>query len=131
MARIIRGLAPDVAYVEAVHSMPRQGIASTFSFGVSYGVLRGVLAATGIPWTLVTPQEWGRLVRLPKGPDAARQRVVQLYPQHSALFARARDHDRADALLLAHAGATMMATGVAGIDSAAQRRTPHSSGFSR
>ena len=46
------------AVVERVHSMPRQGEASTFSFGCSFGVVLGVLGAMGIPFELVAPKVW-------------------------------------------------------------------------
>jgi hypothetical protein len=29
------------AYIESVHSMPKQGVASSFKFGVNYGLLKG------------------------------------------------------------------------------------------
>lgn len=48
----------DVAYLEQVHSMPQQGVASTFKFGVSYGFLRGILVANKIPFEDVTPMKW-------------------------------------------------------------------------
>ncbi|HSW63970.1 MAG TPA: hypothetical protein VLH56_11785 [Dissulfurispiraceae bacterium] len=46
------------ACLESVHSMPRQGVASSFKFGTNYGFLRGVLTATGIQWKTATPQQW-------------------------------------------------------------------------
>ena len=45
LADLIRGFAPMMAVVEQVHSMPKQGVASTFKFGVAYGVARGTIAA--------------------------------------------------------------------------------------
>jgi len=48
--------------VEKVHSMPKQGVASTFKFGCGYGMIRGVCAACGWSITLVTPQAWKREV---------------------------------------------------------------------
>ena len=38
LADLIRQYSPDVAIIEAVHSMPKQGVASTFKFGVAYGL---------------------------------------------------------------------------------------------
>jgi len=45
-------------FVEKVHSMPKQGVASSFTFGVGFGILQGLLAGMQIPFTLVTPQSW-------------------------------------------------------------------------
>jgi crossover junction endodeoxyribonuclease RuvC len=47
-----------VAAMEKVHSMPGQGVATTFAFGQNVGFLLGMLAAFQIPYTLVTPQKW-------------------------------------------------------------------------
>lgn len=46
------------AVIEAVHSMPGQGVASSFKFGGSYFGLRMALIANGIPFEAVTPQRW-------------------------------------------------------------------------
>ena len=46
------------AFIEKVHSMPKQGVASTFKFGMGYGFLRGLLAGWSVPVNLVTPQAW-------------------------------------------------------------------------
>ena len=47
-----------VAAMEKVHSMPGQGVATTFAFGQNVGFLHGMLAAFQIPYTLVAPQKW-------------------------------------------------------------------------
>ena len=44
LADLVAQMAPDIAVVEEVHALPRQGVVSTFTFGVSFGVVRGVLA---------------------------------------------------------------------------------------
>lgn len=56
-----------VACLEKVSAMPGQGVSSTFTFGISYGIIMGVLAAMTIPYHLVTPQTWRKevLVGLP------------------------------------------------------------------
>lgn len=46
------------AIIEKVHSMPKQGVASTFKFGMNYGFLRGCLIALGISFQEVTPRQW-------------------------------------------------------------------------
>jgi len=49
---------PVRAWIEAVHSMPRQGVASSFKFGKHFGFLIGILTACSIPYDLVTPAKW-------------------------------------------------------------------------
>ena len=46
------------AVIESVHSMPKQGVASSFKFGKSFGFLLGLLTGMKIPYALVTPQKW-------------------------------------------------------------------------
>lgn len=47
-----------VACIEDVHSMPGQGVASSFKFGRNVGVLIGILKALKIPYHEVSPQKW-------------------------------------------------------------------------
>jgi crossover junction endodeoxyribonuclease RuvC len=105
LADILRVYAPDAAWIERVHALPKQGVTSSFSFGLSYGLARGVLAALAVPVTLVTPNEWKRSFRL--GPDKAEARVIasRLFPANAACFTRAKDDGRAEAALLALFGA--------------------------
>lgn len=47
-----------VAVVEQVHSISKQGLASTFAFGMNFGWILGVFDSAGIPYQLVSPQKW-------------------------------------------------------------------------
>lgn len=58
---------------------------------------------------IVTPQAWKRhfgLIGAKK--DGARELALKLYPQTSGVLARKKDHNRADALLLAHYAKTVL-----------------------
>lgn len=55
------GMSIKVA-IEAVHAMPAQGVSSTFTFGVGYGRLQGVLDGAEIPYVLIHPQTWQRVL---------------------------------------------------------------------
>lgn len=71
----------------------------------AFGAIRGVLAALRIPTTFVTPQAWKKGYGLKGGKDAkteARACCSRLYP--SAPVTRVKDHNRAEAILLAHYG---------------------------
>ena len=50
------------AVVESVHSMPKQGVASTFKFGKGYGEILGILTALGVEIHEPTPQAWKKLM---------------------------------------------------------------------
>lgn len=106
LAEMLRRLCEEwiiTAYVERVGSMPHQGVASMFNFGVSYGVVLGVLASFSIPMVLITPGVWKKRAGLTGKPkDMARTLAQQLYPL--AELGRKRDIGRADALLIARFG---------------------------
>lgn len=53
------------AVIEKVHAMPKQGVSSSFKFGVNYGFLRGCLTAIGIPFEEIQPQTWQKSLRIP------------------------------------------------------------------
>lgn len=92
-----------LAVLEKVHAMPKQGVTSTFSLGENFGSWQGILSSCGIPYELVTPQKWQRgLFRKTDGDGKKRSLAVvrRLYPD-SDYFKRVKDHDRADATLMA------------------------------
>lgn len=62
LATWIQEAGLSLAVIEKVGAMPRQGVSSTFKFGMGYGGLLGVCAALQIPVELVTPQRWKRIV---------------------------------------------------------------------
>ena len=53
----IAGL-PARCCLERVHAMPKQGVASTFSFGEGYGFIKGVLECNGVSYQEIPPQQW-------------------------------------------------------------------------
>lgn len=95
------------AVVELVSSLPRQ--AGAFNFGVSAGIVHGVLGALNVPFTLVQPAQWKGamgLRRLPSETQAqnktrARELAIKLWPESADLFKRIKDDGRAEAALLA------------------------------
>lgn len=96
------GVESYIAYLEEVHSMPKQGVASTFAFGENFGWWKGILQAFGISFKTVRPQDWQKgLVpkknNLTDKPGLAVAR--QLYPD--APLNLKKHHNRADAILLA------------------------------
>lgn len=101
LAKRILIMAPCAAFVEKVHSMPKQGVASSFKFGAAYGTVLGTLAALEIPVHLVSPQLWKKHFRIPADKEKARGLALQLFPACSEHFKRKMDHGRAEAALLA------------------------------
>jgi Holliday junction resolvasome RuvABC endonuclease subunit len=79
---LILNVRPECICIEKVHSMPGQGVASSFKFGQSYGFLRGISTAVGAVLEEVTPQKWmkslGCMTRGDK--NVTKQRAQQLFP---------------------------------------------------
>ncbi len=92
------------AWVEQVHAMPKQGVSSTFTFGMGYGAIRGALGALGIPVHHVTPTHWKRTQRVTKDKASSRQRVTELCPVQASWFSLVKHSDRAEACLIARHG---------------------------
>ena len=90
----------SMCYIEKVHSMPKQGVASSFKFGHNYGFLRGVITALNIPFTEVSPQKWQGALGCRTGGDknVTKTKAQQLYPSIKIT------HAIADALLIATYG---------------------------
>ena len=95
----IRGHAPMIKYavLEKVHAMPRQGVSSTFKFGVSFGLCRGFLVANLVSYEEFTPATWQRSLRcLSKGDkNVTKSKAQELFPNVKVT------HAIADALLIA------------------------------
>jgi len=96
-----------MAILERVHAMPGQGVSSMFNMGRGYGIWLGLLAAHRVPYELVLPQRWKK-VMLPdmdrSSKDSSRLRAMQLFPDCAAQLTRKKDHNRAEALLIAAYG---------------------------
>ncbi len=89
--------SPTLCAIEHVHSMPRQGVSSSFKFGMSYGSLRMAVIAAKIPLISVSPSKWmGDLNCRTKGDkNVTKRKAQELYPQLKIT------HAIADALLIA------------------------------
>jgi crossover junction endodeoxyribonuclease RuvC len=106
--QMIRTLAEDLRItMEKVSAMPKQGVASMFKFGTNYGTWIGRLEALAIPFDLVTPAKWQKAMfdsQAKRGVDTkavSLDRARRLFPQALNRLTRKKDHNRAEALLLA------------------------------
>lgn len=101
LAIIIRKHNPDSALIELVTAMQGWGIGSAFRFGESAGTIAGAIAACGVPITRVVPRVWKKTFGLGPDKEETRQRAIQMFPRSAEQFARKKDHQRADAALMA------------------------------
>jgi crossover junction endodeoxyribonuclease RuvC len=108
LAGILAAHRPAHVFIEQVSSMPGQGVSSVFAFGKGYGIVLGVLAAHGVPVTLVSPAVWKRALGVLRAKDASRARASQLLPQCAGQWPLKKDHGKAEACLLALYGLRML-----------------------
>lgn len=96
-----------ICCLEHVHAMPKQGVTSTFNFGLNFGFIQGVLKAYSIPYELVTPQKWKKEFSVTADKNTSIQVAKRLFPDTNlkATERSRKDHDgMAEALLLAEYG---------------------------
>ena len=95
-----------LVFIERVHSMPKQGVASAFNFGMGYGLWQGIVSGLNWPMELVTPQQWMKVMMTGqlRGKDAGRGRAMELWPSNVSDFELKKHDGRADATLIAEYG---------------------------
>ena len=109
LLELFEGLGKNTfAYLEAVHSMPGQGVVSTFKFGMNYGGIRMALMASGIGFQTVTPGQWQRAMScLSRGDKkVTRAKAQEMFPEVNITGRgiKSPTHAVADALLIAEYG---------------------------
>ena len=94
--------------VERVNAMPGQGVVSMFSFGQSFGIIKGICAALSLSIYFVRPLKWKQHFDLVKtNKDASRTKVIEIYPEISSKISKKKDSNKADAILIARYFADM------------------------
>ncbi|KKN19697.1 hypothetical protein LCGC14_0943180 [marine sediment metagenome] len=94
------------AYIERAQAMPKQGVTSMFNYGKGFGLWLGLLRGIGIPHTLVSPRRWKAVMLsdMPKDKGASLLRAKQLFPLCTSQLQLVKDHNKAEALLIAAYG---------------------------
>ena len=93
-----------IAILEHVHSMPKQGVSSTFKFGKSAGFLEGLLVGMKIPYDLVSPQKWTKRLSLVGGEPGTEKKNLHKARAQQWFPGLKITHATADAILLAEYG---------------------------
>ncbi len=91
-----------VVVVENVSAMPGQGVTSMFNFGQTFGAIKGICAALGLPIFFVRPAKWKKhfdLINSSK--DASRTKAIEMYPSISDQLSKKKDVNKSDAILIA------------------------------
>lgn len=102
-AQAISAAGADFAFIEDVWSSPGAGVASSFAFGRSLGIVLGAASASAA-LTMAKPTVWKSALQVPRDKTQARTRAVQLFPSAAGLFARVKDDGRAESALIAFWG---------------------------
>ena len=92
-----------VVIVENVSAMPGQGVTSMFNFGQTFGAIKGICAALGLPIFFVRPAKWKKhfdLINTQR--DSSRVKAIEMFPKFSNLLSRKKDSNKADAILIAN-----------------------------
>lgn len=104
LARLFLNNRVGHAFLEQVGSMPGQGVSSVFAFGQAFGIIKGVLATAGVPFTMVPPVRWKKALQVPAAKDGARARASQLMPAAAHQWPLVKHDGRAEAALICFYG---------------------------
>ena len=88
--------------VEQVNAMPGQGVTSMFNFGQTFGAIKGICAALGLPIFFVRPSKWKKHFELiNSSKDSSRTKAIEMYPLLSSELSKKKDVNKSDAILIA------------------------------
>ena len=93
---------PDYVVVEDSHAMPKQGVVSSFNFGLSTGIVIGAIQGAKYPLIRIASGVWKMQMGMRgKTKSDSRGLAAELWPDFVKSFQRAKDDGRAEAALLA------------------------------
>ena len=99
IAREVRRYRNEIVFalIENVHSMPKQGVSSSFKFGKMFGIMLGMITVCRIPHEMIQPAKWqGEMKCRSKGDkNVTKAAAERLFPKVKVT------HRNADALLMA------------------------------
>lgn len=90
----------DHCFIEQVNAFG-MGATSAYNFGFGCGVIDGLIVASKIPYTYVTPQKWKKAMSCPTDKDAARTRATQLFPTQAHQWPLKKHDGRAESAMIA------------------------------
>ena len=91
-----------IIVVEQVNAMPGQGVTSMFNFGQTFGAIKGIWAALGLPIYFVRPAKWKKHFELiNSSKDSSRTKAIEMYPLFSENLSKKKDVNKSDAILIA------------------------------
>jgi crossover junction endodeoxyribonuclease RuvC len=111
LARLIDAESTRISqcYLELVGTRPGESGVGAFSFGEGVGIIRGILAASFIPVTRVTPAVWKKAMGCTGDKEQSRARASEILPRHADKWPLKKHDGRAEAAVLAVYGARQLA----------------------
>lgn len=92
----------DVVYIERNSSRPAEGGASGRKSGLVEGILVGAAVMQCVATYRPTPNQWKKKCGLTADKEYSRTKAIETFPEFHELFSRKKDHNRAEAALLAY-----------------------------
>jgi hypothetical protein len=102
------------AWIETPTPRPGQGLQQTVASLRTFGILAGLVMANFIPLHEVAPSAWKRAMHVTGDKDEARKAASTCWPHCAGQWPAKKDHDRAEAALIARYGQQLFARTLAG-----------------
>ena len=97
-----------LAILEKVSAMPKQGVSSPFKFGPDFGIWQAKVTALRWPMELISPQRWLKVLGLSVQAKPSKEDLLAFalrkWPMMEDSLFRKKDHNRAEALIMAEYG---------------------------
>lgn len=91
-------------FIEETHAMPSKGSLASFSQGFSLGLIKGICTILGGRVIMVSPVTWKKKLGVTADKKTSMEAARKLFPNLAGSLSRAKDHNRAEALLLLYYG---------------------------
>lgn len=102
LARRLLEVHVERAVIELAQPMPKEGVSAVFRYGQSYGTCIGVIQGLFLPVSHVSASKWKQGAGLTRDKEFSRRRAIETFPNFDHFFQRKKDHNRAEAALLAN-----------------------------
>lgn len=112
LAELLDSWRPNMVFIEDNRAQGGNGSLANWSMGHSMGSIIATVLIGEYPMERFKPQRWQQLVGLgnvkaSERKEASRQRAREMFPSIRDELQRKKDHNRAEALLIAAAGRRM------------------------
>ena len=111
---IILAIAPDAAVIERQFAMPKQGLSSTFTTAMNYGLIVGMLSGLGIQYQVADASKWQRYIFGGKVENTKQSSIAAIVLWDNSIDLRKSDRarvasaDKADSINIARYGAEVL-----------------------